>query len=362
MAVLFRLPYRLPSFRPTHPVGYGTMRAEWIQNLEVVLMDGSVIQTKGSSRASSSLTSPFASRLPPFPLSTLQWSELVSLSAFISQPSFDHPPLIPSSSTILTLSPLAGKSSTGWDTGRLFLGSEGTLGIITRVTVRLAPVVPLRVALTSFPTVAQAVSSVVEILTTGLTPTSLELLDGTSVKGLNMAKILPQALKEEPTVLMRFSALTDEVNQMALAKVGEIVGRNGGSALRVAKDEEENELLWKARKVRFACLLLFSSFADHPPVVQNQYWSQQLLIGEGCRTLVRSSSVSYFFFVSLFTPLSSAIPVLLHYLLRHTADLSTLPDHRHLRPHLPPRRVRRNLRHLRPRIRSRRAYRRSHRW
>ncbi|GAA6009336.1 hypothetical protein JCM10207_004354 [Rhodosporidiobolus poonsookiae] len=194
----------------TNAVGYGTMRAEWITSMEVVLMDGSVIRTKGTNRAR--------------------------------------------------------KSSTGWDTGRLFLGSEGTLGIVTELTVRLAPVVPLKVALTSFPTVAQAVNTVVSILTAGMTPTSLELLDGTSIRGLNLAELLPEKLTEEPTVLMRFGSSDNEVNDAALRKVAGMVAANGGRELRVAKDEKENEKLWNARK--------------------SQYWSQQLLVGEGCRTLI----------------------------------------------------------------------------
>ncbi|BGP49008.1 D-lactate ferricytochrome c oxidoreductase [Rhodotorula kratochvilovae] len=194
----------------TNAVGYGTLRAEWIQSMEVVLMDGSVIRTKGSNRAR--------------------------------------------------------KSTTGWDTGRLFLGSEGTLGIITELTVRLAPVVPLKVALTSFPTVTAAVSAVVAILGAGLTPTSLELLDGTSIRGLNLANLLPEKLAEEPTVLMRFSNPSEEVNRASLETVAGIVQREGGRELEVAKDEKENDELWKARK--------------------SQYWSQQLLIGEGCRTLI----------------------------------------------------------------------------
>ncbi|GJN91223.1 hypothetical protein Rhopal_004241-T1 [Rhodotorula paludigena] len=172
--------------------GSGT-NAEWIQSMEVVLMDGSVIRTKGSNRAR-------------------------------------------------------------------------TLGIITELTVRLAPVVPLKVALTSFPTVQQAVSTVVSMLSSGLTPTSLELLDGTSIKGLNLAKLLPDALPEEPTVLMRFSNPSEAVNQASLETVKAIVQREGGRELRIAKDDQENEELWKARK--------------------SQYWSQQLLIGEGCRTLI----------------------------------------------------------------------------
>lgn len=127
--------------------------------------------------------------------------------------------------------------------------------IITELTVRLAPVLPLKVALTSFPTISSAVSSVVSILTSGLSPTSLELLDGTSIRGLNLARILPEELREEPTVLMRFSNASEEVNRQDLEKVKGIVRENGGRELRVARDERENEELWKARKVRGALLL-----------------------------------------------------------------------------------------------------------
>lgn len=178
----------------TNAVGYGTMRAEWIQNMEVVLMNGEVIRTRGTGRSR--------------------------------------------------------KSSTGWDVGRLFIGSEGTLGIITEVTVRLAPVVPLKVALTSFPTVAEAVSAVVAIVQAGLSPTSLELLDDVSIKGTNLAQLLPEQLPEEPTVMMRFSNPNSQAIDAALDQVRTIVRENGGRELRVAKNEKENQKLWGARKVR----------------------------------------------------------------------------------------------------------------
>ncbi|KAK4057226.1 D-lactate ferricytochrome c oxidoreductase [Microbotryomycetes sp. JL221] len=190
----------------TNAVGFGTMRAEWIMGMEVVLMDGRVIRTRGMSRSR--------------------------------------------------------KSSTGWDVGRLFIGSEGTLGIITELTVRLAPIVPLRVAITSFPTVVQAVDAVVDILGAGLTPTSLELLDDMSIRGLNLAELLEKPLPEEPTIMMRFSSSVSEVITSSLESVAKIVRKHGGRELMIAKDEKENERFWNARKA--------------------QYWSQQLLITDIC--------------------------------------------------------------------------------
>jgi len=60
------------------------------------------------------------------------------------------------------------KSSAGFDTTKLFIGAEGTLGIVTEVTIRLAPVLPTTVATARFPNVRKASDAVVEILNTGI--------------------------------------------------------------------------------------------------------------------------------------------------------------------------------------------------
>jgi FAD/FMN-containing dehydrogenase len=60
------------------------------------------------------------------------------------------------------------KSSAGFDTTKLFIGAEGTLGIITEVTIRLAPVVPTTVATARFPNMRKAGEAVIEIMNTGI--------------------------------------------------------------------------------------------------------------------------------------------------------------------------------------------------
>src|SRR5712671_5851213 len=60
------------------------------------------------------------------------------------------------------------KSSAGFDTTKLFIGAEGTLGIVTEVTIRLAPVMPTTVATARFPNARQASEAVIEILNTGI--------------------------------------------------------------------------------------------------------------------------------------------------------------------------------------------------
>jgi D-lactate dehydrogenase (cytochrome) len=60
------------------------------------------------------------------------------------------------------------KSSAGFDTTKLFIGAEGTLGIVTEVTIRLAPIVPTTVATARFPDMRKASEAVIEILNTGI--------------------------------------------------------------------------------------------------------------------------------------------------------------------------------------------------
>lgn len=124
---------------------------------------------------------------------------------------------------------------------------------MTRITVRLAPLLPLRVALTSFPNVARAVSTSIAIIRQGLAPTSLELLDGVSIRGLNLANLLEgRKLEEKPTVLMRFSGASPLAIDQVLNKVKEIVAENQGDDLWIANNDKDNELIWNARKVRLA--------------------------------------------------------------------------------------------------------------
>lgn len=61
----------------------------------------------------------------------------------------------------------ARKSSAGWDTTKLFIGAEGTLGIVTEATLRLAPLLPTKVAVVTFPDVEEAVRAATEIVNSG---------------------------------------------------------------------------------------------------------------------------------------------------------------------------------------------------
>ncbi|KAF8260458.1 FAD-linked oxidase-like protein [Lactarius quietus] len=81
----------------------------------------------------------------------------------------------------------ARKSSAGFDVTKLFIGAEGTLGIVTEVTIRLAPIIPSQVAIAQFPNIKQATEAVIEILNTGVNIQCIELLDKAFMHATNVS-------------------------------------------------------------------------------------------------------------------------------------------------------------------------------
>ncbi|KAF7358588.1 FAD-binding protein [Mycena sanguinolenta] len=143
----------------TNAVHYGTAKAEWFLNLTVVLPNGEVIKTRRRAR----------------------------------------------------------KSSAGFDTTKLFIGAEGTLGIITEVTLRLAPVLPTTVASVQFPDTKKAVEASIEIMRSSIAP------------GIQCVE------------------LVDDVFMAATNKY-EICIAHGGTGFRLAKDADEAADIWEDRK------------------------------------------------------------------------------------------------------------------
>ena len=178
----------------TNAVRYGTMR-ENVLGMTVVLADGSIIKTGGRAR----------------------------------------------------------KSSAGYDLTRLIIGSEGTLGIITELTVKLYPIPEaISSAVCAFPDIAAAVNTVIQVIQVGVPIARIELLNALVLKAIN--RYSKTSLREAPTLFFEFHGSPASVKEQAHS-VEEIAAAHGGMDFDWATRPEDRSRLWQARHdVYFACL------------------------------------------------------------------------------------------------------------
>src|SRR6185312_1215464 len=139
----------------------------------------------------------------------------------------------------------ARKSAAGYDLTRLFVGSEGTLGVITEVTLRLYGIPEaMSAAVCAFPTIEAAVGTVITTIQSGVPVARIELLDEAQIDAINKYSKLDNQVA--PTLFFEFHGTTAGVaEQVAIVK--EIAGDNGGSDFRWASTQEERNKLWQAR-------------------------------------------------------------------------------------------------------------------
>ncbi|GBE86673.1 D-lactate dehydrogenase [cytochrome], mitochondrial [Sparassis crispa] len=175
----------------TNAVRYGTAKSEWFLNITAVLPNGKVIKTRRRAR----------------------------------------------------------KSSAGFDLTKIFIGAEGTLGIVTEATLRLAPVVPSKVAMAQFPNVENAVSAVQEILNTPHGPhiQCVELLDDNMMAAINSAGLVSKSYPVSDTLFFKLQGDEAAISATARAVQG-IVARHSGSRFVFAETDEEGAELWENRK------------------------------------------------------------------------------------------------------------------
>ncbi|XP_042294291.1 probable D-lactate dehydrogenase, mitochondrial isoform X2 [Sceloporus undulatus] len=173
----------------TNAVRYGTMRHN-VLNLRVVLPDGKVLHTAGQNRR-------------------------------------------------------PRKSAAGYHLTGLFVGSEGTLGLITQATLRLHGIPEATVAaVCAFPTVKAAVDSTVQVLQAGIPIARIEFLDEVMMGACNHYSGLNYP--ELPTLFLEFHGTKNSVGEQVQA-TGEIVKSNGGSDFAWAQEQEARSQLWTAR-------------------------------------------------------------------------------------------------------------------
>ncbi|KAL6885969.1 hypothetical protein GGI43DRAFT_278430 [Trichoderma evansii] len=174
----------------TNAVRYGTMK-DWVINLTVVLSDGKVIKTRRRPR----------------------------------------------------------KSSAGYNLNSLFVGSEGTLGIVTEATLKLA-VLPeeTSVAVVTFPSIRHAASAAASIMQAAIPMQCLEIMDEVQMRVVNLSKFTaPRVWVEKPTLFLKFAGTKGGVQEQ-IQLVEKITANHKGGNFEFAKDEQEQKLLWSARK------------------------------------------------------------------------------------------------------------------
>ena len=139
----------------------------------------------------------------------------------------------------------AKKSAAGYDLTRLFVGSEGTLGLITEITLRLyGQPEAVSAAICTFPSTTDAVNTVIQTIQMGVPVARMEFIDAASIRAVNRYSSYDMA--EQPTLFMEFHGTDAGVAEQA-ETVGELAQANSGSAFEWTTKPEERNRLWAAR-------------------------------------------------------------------------------------------------------------------
>ena len=137
------------------------------------------------------------------------------------------------------------KQSSGYNLLQLFVGSEGTLGVITEATLKLVPVPEhMSAIIAGFPTVEAAIETVVAVRGSGIDVAALEYIDETNTRMMNEAgtDIAPY-----PTLLMEIHSAHEETLESDMAIVREICEDSGALSFKATADLAERKTLWNAR-------------------------------------------------------------------------------------------------------------------
>ncbi|KXT06918.1 hypothetical protein AC578_7291 [Pseudocercospora eumusae] len=176
----------------TNAMRYGTMK-DWVINLTVVLADGRVIKTRRRPR----------------------------------------------------------KNSAGYNLTSLFVGAEGTLGMVTEVTLKLAPIPQdTSVAVVSFPSIRDAASAASTIIRSGIQLAALEIMDDLQMQVVNKygsEAMRSRTWQEEPTLFLKFSGTTDAIKS-DISRIGTLIKPHNARDFILAKSKQDEHDLWAARK------------------------------------------------------------------------------------------------------------------
>ena len=144
-----------------------------------------------------------------------------------------------------------GPEAAGYDLRGVVVGSEGTLGVITRVCVRIVPLAPaVRTMLLDFSSVEACAETVSDIIAAGVVPAAVEMMDQLVTRAIENYVHAGYPVDAAAILLVEVDGLPESVEAQAVA-VEAAARANGVRGVRVASDEAERALLWKGRKAAF---------------------------------------------------------------------------------------------------------------
>lgn len=150
---------------------------------------------------------------------------------------------------VLRLGGKAIANARGYHLVQLFVGSEGTLGVITEVVVKLiARPGHVRTALAVFPRLGEAAQAITGILTAGVIPTTLELLDESAISCIEDAMHLGLPRENEAILLLEADGRCEPAVVAEMATIARLCREHGAAEVRLARDDAERAELWRARR------------------------------------------------------------------------------------------------------------------
>jgi glycolate oxidase len=142
----------------------------------------------------------------------------------------------------------------GYDLCGVFVGSEGTLGIVTKVAVKLMRTrESVRTLLAIFDQMDAATQTVVDITAAGIIPAALEMMDRTTIEAVERGAPVGFPRDAEAVLIVEVEGLNQHTER-SIALAGDICRRNGVREVKLAKDEAERQRLWKGRKGAFGAM------------------------------------------------------------------------------------------------------------
>ncbi len=142
----------------------------------------------------------------------------------------------------------------GYDLVGMFVGSEGTLGIVTKITVKLTPVPEaVKTLLADFETVADASTAVSDIIESGVVPAALEMMDNLSIRAVERSVHAGYPTDAAAVLLIEVEGLRETVSDL-VESAASVCRKNNARQVRIASEGKERNLLWAGRKGAFGAM------------------------------------------------------------------------------------------------------------